>query len=174
MKQTSENKKTKSYVGLGSNLGNRLGNIRFALAAMGQMPGSSVLRMSAVYETEPYGNPGQPKFLNAAVEIETALEPTTLLKSLQRIEHHLGRVRQAKWEPRVIDLDILYFGNQVIDTPELKVPHPELSLRRFALVPLCDLIPEFEDPTSRQKVKVLLQKISRTHKDIIKLETVNF
>jgi len=174
MKQAAENKKTKSYVGLGSNLGNRLGNIRFALAAMGQMPGSSVLRMSAVYETEPVGNADQPKFLNAAVELETSLDPAVLLKSLQRIEHHMGRVRQVKWEPRVIDLDILFFGSQVIDTPELKVPHPELSLRGFVLVPLCDLIPEFEDPASRQKVKVLLKKLPRSQKDIIKLETANF
>ena len=100
----------------------------------------------AVYETEPFGNADQPKFLNAAVELETSLEPMVLLKSLQRVEHHMGRVRQVKWEPRVIDLDILYFGSQVIDTPELKVPHPELSLRGFVLVPLCDLIPDFEDP----------------------------
>jgi 2-amino-4-hydroxy-6-hydroxymethyldihydropteridine diphosphokinase len=174
MKQTSENNKTKTYIGLGSNLGNRLGNIRFALAAMGQMPGSAVIRMSAVYETEPVGNAAQPKFLNAAVELETSLEPTVLLKSLQRIEHHMGRVRQVKWEPRVIDLDILYFGSQVIDTPELTVPHPELSLRGFVLVPLCDLIPEFEDPASRQKVKALLKKLIRTPKDIIKLETAKF
>ncbi|MDO9693815.1 MAG: 2-amino-4-hydroxy-6-hydroxymethyldihydropteridine diphosphokinase [Candidatus Latescibacteria bacterium] len=174
MKQTAENKRTRSYIGLGSNLGNRLGNIRFALAAMGQMPGSSVLRMSAVYETEPFGNADQPKFLNAAVELETSLEPAVLLKSLQRIEHHMGRVRQVKWEPRVIDLDILYFGNLVIDTPDLKVPHPELSLRGFVLVPLCDLIPDFEDPASRQKVKVLLKKILRTKGDVKKMETANF
>jgi len=174
MKQTAENKKTKTYIGLGSNLGNRLGNIRFALAAMGQMPGSSVLRMSAVYETEPVGNADQPKFLNAAVELETSLEAAALLKSLQRIEHHMGRVRQVKWEPRVIDLDILYYGSLVIDSPELKVPHPELSLRGFVLVPLCDLIPEFEDPANRLKVKVLLKKLIRTPKDIIKLETANF
>lgn len=174
MKQSAGNKKTKSYIGLGSNLGNRLGNIRFALAAMGQMPGSKVLRMSGVYETEPYGNPGQPKFLNAAVELETSMEPAMLLKSLQRVEHHMGRVRQVKWEPRVIDLDILYFGSQVIDTPQLKVPHPELSLRGFVLVPLSDLIPDFEDPVKKQKVKVLLKKIPRTPKDIIKIETANF
>ena len=174
MKQTAENKKTKSYIGLGSNLGNRLGNIRFALAAMGQMPGSSVLRMSGVYETEPFGNADQPKFLNAAVELETSLEPMVLLRSLQRIEQHMGRVRQVKWEPRVIDLDILYFGSQVIDIPDLKVPHPELSLRGFVLVPLCDLIPEFEDPASRQKVKVLLKKVPRTKGDIKKMETANF
>lgn len=174
MKQAAGNKRIKSYIGLGSNLGNRLGNIRFALAAMGQMPGSKVLRMSGVYETEPYGNPDQPKFLNAAVELETSLEPAALLRSLQRVEHHMGRVRQVKWEPRVIDLDILYFGVQVIDSPELKVPHPELSLRGFVLVPLSDLIPDFEDPVKGQKVKTLLKKISRTPKDIIKLETANF
>lgn len=174
MKQSAGNKRTKSYIGLGSNLGNRLGNIRFALAAMGQMPGSKVLRMSGVYETEPYGNPDQPKFLNAAVELETSLEPAVLLKSLQRVEHHMGRVRQVKWEPRVIDLDILYFGSQVIDTPELKVPHPELFLRGFVLVPLSDLIPDYEDPVKRQKVKALLKKIPRTPKDIIKIETANF
>jgi 2-amino-4-hydroxy-6-hydroxymethyldihydropteridine diphosphokinase len=174
MKTAAQNNKNKTYIGLGSNLGNRLGNIRFALAAMGQMPGSSVIRMSAVYETEPVGNAAQPKFLNAAVELETSLEPSVLLKSLQRIEHHMGRVHQVKWEPRVIDLDILFFGSQVINTPDLKVPHPELSLRGFVLVPLCDLIPEFEDPASRLKVKALLKKIKRTQKDIVKLETANF
>jgi 2-amino-4-hydroxy-6-hydroxymethyldihydropteridine diphosphokinase len=174
MKQASENIKVKAYIGLGSNLGNRLGNIRFALAAMGQMPGSSVIRMSAVYETEPLGNADQPKFLNAAVELETSLEPMVLLRSLQRVEQHMGRVRQVKWEPRVIDLDILYFGSQVIDDPDLKVPHPELSLRGFVLVPLCDLIPEFEDPVKSQKVKAMLKMIPRTRGDVKKIETANF
>jgi 2-amino-4-hydroxy-6-hydroxymethyldihydropteridine diphosphokinase len=174
MKPSSPNKKSKAYIGLGSNLGNRLGNIRFALAAMGQMPGSSVLRMSAVYETEPVGTAGQPKFLNAAVELETSLEPSLLLNSLQRIEHHMGRVRQVKWEPRVIDLDILYYGSLVIDTPELKVPHPEAKDRGFVLVPLCDLDPELVDPVIRQPVKALLKKIPRTKGDIKKLETANF
>jgi 2-amino-4-hydroxy-6-hydroxymethyldihydropteridine diphosphokinase len=174
MKQASENIKVKAYIGLGSNLGNRLGNIRFALAAMGQMPGSSVIRMSAVYETEPLGNADQPKFLNAAVELETSLEPMVLLRSLQRVEQHMGRVRQVKWEPRVIDLDILYFGSQVIDDPDLKVPHPELSLRGFVLVPLYDLIPEFEDPVKSQKVKAMLKMIPRTRGDVKKIETANF
>jgi 2-amino-4-hydroxy-6-hydroxymethyldihydropteridine diphosphokinase len=102
------------------------------------------------------------------------MEPAVLLKSLQRVEHHMGRTRQVKWEPRVIDLDILYFGSQVINTPDLKIPHPELSLRGFVLVPLCDLIPEFEDPASRQKIKALLKKVPRTKGDVKKLETANF
>jgi 2-amino-4-hydroxy-6-hydroxymethyldihydropteridine diphosphokinase len=173
MKKEAGNK-IRAYLGLGSNLGSRLSNIRFALAAIGQIPGVKMLRTSSIYETEPYGNSEQPPFLNAALEIETTLNPEDLLKALQRVEHHMGRTRKKKWEPRVIDLDILYFGNQVIGEPGLSVPHPDLHNRDFVLIPLNDLIPRFTDPLRQSTVQTMLKRLNAGGRKVKKLETANF
>lgn len=140
---------TVAYIGLGSNLGAREENLRVALErlrALGQ------LRVSSVRETEPVGVTDQPRFLNAAAELETDLGPRELLARLLEIERELGRERAAekRWGPRPIDLDLLVYGEEAIDEPGLTVPHPRLAERRFALEPLHELAPELRLPDGRR------------------------
>jgi 2-amino-4-hydroxy-6-hydroxymethyldihydropteridine diphosphokinase len=129
---------TRAFVGLGSNLGDREENLRRALARLGEL---GPVRASLVRETDPVGITDQPKFLNAAAELATDLPPRELLERLLEIERELGRDRatERRWGPRVIDLDLLLFGEEVIDEPGLTVPHPRLADRRFVLEPLCEL-----------------------------------
>jgi len=127
------------FVGLGSNLGDRAPILRAAVALMEER-GLKVTRTSSVWETAPIPD-DQPQFLNAAVAIETGLEPLALLKLLKQIEHDLGRRPTRRWGPRTIDLDILFYDDLNLDTPELTIPHPEASDRRFVLVPLAEICP---------------------------------
>jgi 2-amino-4-hydroxy-6-hydroxymethyldihydropteridine diphosphokinase len=132
-----------AVIGLGSNLGDRratLSRARIELGALG-----SVVTASCLYETAPVGPP-QPMFLNAAVALRTNVAPPGLLAALLAIEQQLGRVRRERWGPRTIDLDILWIGSTIWDSPELTVPHPELRRRAFALRPLLDVAPEATDP----------------------------
>jgi len=128
------------YVGLGSNLGERERNLRLALECLAEL---GPVRSSAFRETEPVGITEQPKFLNAVAALETELGPRELLDTLLEIERGLGRDRSAeqRWGPRAIDLDLLLYGNEVIDEPGLTVPHPRLGERLFVLQPLHDLAP---------------------------------
>jgi 2-amino-4-hydroxy-6-hydroxymethyldihydropteridine diphosphokinase len=127
---------TPAYVGLGSNLGDREALIRRAAEAIG------AVRLSTIRETEPWGLEDQPSYLNAVAELETALSARQLLDRLLDVERELGRERVGPpWGPRTIDLDLLLYGDQVIDEPGLRVPHPYLLERRFALEPLAELIP---------------------------------
>ena len=122
---------TRAYVGLGANLGDREGTIRRAAALLGAS------RLSPIVETEPWGYPDQPRFLNAVAEVETELTPRRLLDRLLEIERELGRVRGGpRYGPRTIDLDLLLYGDQVVEEPGLTVPHPRLAERLFALEPL--------------------------------------
>jgi 2-amino-4-hydroxy-6-hydroxymethyldihydropteridine diphosphokinase len=133
---------TRVYVGIGANLGDRQAMIVRAVEALAARPGVAVLRRSTLRETEPWGMVDQPRFLNGAVELETELEPRDLLAVLLDIERELGRTRDgARWGPRSIDLDVLVYGDVVIDEPGLVVPHPRLAQRRFALEPLAELDP---------------------------------
>ncbi len=125
-----------AYVGLGSNLGDREALIRRAAEAIG------AVRLSTIRETEPWGLADQPSYLNAVAELETALSARELLDRLLDVERELGRERAGpRWGPRTIDLDLLLYGDQVIDEPGLRVPHPYLLERRFVLEPLAELIP---------------------------------
>ncbi|MGI8425429.1 MAG: 2-amino-4-hydroxy-6-hydroxymethyldihydropteridine diphosphokinase [Actinomycetota bacterium] len=133
------------FVGLGSNLGDRLTNLRQALALMSHK-GVIVNNVSSVYETEPVGPP-QPNYLNAVCEVETHLRPQGLLVSLKTIEKEMGRAPAERWGPRSIDLDILLYGDQTIDSLYLKVPHKELLNRTFMLIPLHELAPDLLLPT---------------------------
>jgi 2-amino-4-hydroxy-6-hydroxymethyldihydropteridine diphosphokinase len=127
---------TRAYVGLGSNLGDREVLIRRAAAAIG------AVRLSTIRETEPWGLAEQPPYLNAVAELETSLSARGLLDRLLAVERELGRERVGpRWGPRTIDLDLLLYGDQVIDEPGLRVPHPYLLERRFVLEPLAELIP---------------------------------
>jgi len=144
------------YIGLGSNVGDRLGFLDSAVLALGGLNNTKIVGMSSVYETEPYGNKGQPEFLNMAVELESSLESDELFSGLQSIEAKLGRQRTERWGPREIDLDLLYFGKEVVNQKKLQVPHPEVGLRRFVLVPLNEIAHFFIDPARRKNISELL------------------
>jgi 2-amino-4-hydroxy-6-hydroxymethyldihydropteridine diphosphokinase len=128
-----------AYVGVGSNMGDRLENLSTAVRELARTPGVRCVRSSSVYETAPVGGPEQGDFLNAVVEISTELEPHALLEALQRIENELGRVRAERFGPRTIDLDLLLYGDEEIDDPDLTVPHPRIRERAFVVVPLMEL-----------------------------------
>ncbi len=128
-----------AFIGLGSNLGDRERVIADAVALLDEHPGIEVLRASTLRETEPWGPVEQPRFLNGAVAVETTLASRPLLEALLDVERRLGRVRDERWGPRTIDLDLLLYGDAVVDEPGLTVPHPRLRERAFALEPLLEL-----------------------------------
>ncbi len=130
---------SKVYLGIGSNLGNRNKNINTAIKKLGGIEGIEVTRVSSLIETEPEGGPPQNKFLNGAIEIKTKLPPHELLKQLKRIEKELGRVKTIKNGPRPIDLDILFYGDEKINSSHLKIPHPRMHKREFVMRPLKEL-----------------------------------
>ena len=127
------------YIGIGSNLGNRRKKIDVAIEKLRQVSEVEVKKVSSIYETEPVGGPKQPDYLNAVIEIETMLGPRKLLAALHEIEGHLGRKRSIKDGPRTIDLDILTYGDEKIDEPDLKIPHPRMNEREFVLKPIEEL-----------------------------------
>jgi 2-amino-4-hydroxy-6-hydroxymethyldihydropteridine diphosphokinase len=133
---------TRAFLGLGSNLGDRE---RFLADALGSL-GDSVRAVSDVYETEPVGGPGgQDPFLNLVAELDTDLEPHDLLAVCRRLESAAERVREVRWGPRTLDVDVLWIDGVVLDDPELTVPHPRMRQRRFVLAPLSELAPELVD-----------------------------
>lgn len=143
------------YLSLGSNLGDREGCLRRAIALVGAA-GVRVLRVSSLYETEPLEVRDQPRFLNLVVEAETELFPKQLLARLQKIELDLGRRRTRPKGPRPIDIDILLYGRSAIESAELTVPHPRLADRRFVLEPLAELAPELRHPVNQRTIRELL------------------
>ena len=138
------------YLGLGTNLGDRLANLQKAADEL--PPQVIVRRASSIYESEPWGYTDQPAFLNQVLEVETSLPPSDLLDYLKHIERKLGRQPTFRFGPRLIDLDILFYGNQVIDLPDLAIPHPRLPERAFMLVPLAELAPHLRHPASHKTV----------------------
>ncbi len=146
-----------ALIGLGSNLGDRLANLRGAIAALGHMPGVRVREVSSFHETEPVGGPpGQGMFLNAVAVVETELEPLPLLLALRGIETQFGRERTVHWGERTLDLDLLLFDDRIIDTPELCVPHPRMCTRRFVLEPLVEVAAAAIDPVTRRPFAAIL------------------
>ena len=137
-------------VGLGSNLGDRLANLRGAVAELGTTSGLTVLGRSSVFESMAAGGPPQPDYLNAAVLLQSALCPAELCARTAGIEHALGRVRPdaVRWGPRTLDIDLLWSRGLVLEDPELELPHPRLTVRAFALQPLLELVPDACDPRS--------------------------
>ncbi|MCD9088799.1 2-amino-4-hydroxy-6-hydroxymethyldihydropteridine diphosphokinase [Stenotrophomonas sp. SY1] len=131
-------------IGLGANLGDAQGTVRAAIQALGQLPGTRLLAASRLYGTPAWGNEAQPDFVNAVAVLETTLAAPALLEQLLATERGFGRVRDPAlhWGPRMLDLDLLLYGTQVIDLPQLKVPHPYLHQRAFALLPLAEVAPE--------------------------------
>jgi 2-amino-4-hydroxy-6-hydroxymethyldihydropteridine diphosphokinase len=148
---------TLALIGLGSNLGDRKARLDAAVAALGRTAGIAVVKVSGYHETRPVGGPpGQGDYLNAAVAIETSLEPLELLHVLQEIERDGGRVRTEHWGPRTVDLDLLLFGDRVLAGRELEVPHPRMAERRFVLEPLAEIAPGMIDPVSGRTIAELL------------------
>jgi len=136
-----------AYVGIGSNLGERRTTIRDALALLAADPELEVEAVSAIRETDPVGVVDQPLFLNAAVRLTTGIAPRSLLERLLAVEQQLGRVRTGeRYGPRTIDLDLLLYGDEIVDEPGLRVPHPRLAERRFVLEPLAELDPSLVVP----------------------------
>jgi len=153
------------FIGIGGNLGDRAGNYREAIARLQMLPETKIVRQSSIYETEPVGDVrGGGRFLNGVVELETELEAPALLTRLQAIERIMGRKRvrgrkpraRGPYRPRIIDLDLLFFDKEVIDTRNLHVPHPRLHERRFVLVPMSELAPALIHPKLNHSISELL------------------
>lgn len=156
-----EDKKKKVFIGLGSNLGDRRSYLEAACCELSAHPGIRVLQRSSLYETEPLGYLDQGWFLNQVVEMETILDAEQLLSFTQGIEDDLGRKRSLRWGPRVIDLDILLYGDLVLNLPKLIIPHPRMYERQFVLVPLAEIAGKFLHPdgkTSREHMEILQRK----------------
>jgi len=140
---------------IGGNLGNRPLLLQQAVQLIEQQAGK-VVKLSGLYETAPWGNVQQPDYLNQALQISTPLPPLPLLHTLLNIEREIGRIRQQKWGARVIDIDIIFYNDEVISLPELKIPHPRMQNRQFVLVPLNEILPDWVHPIFQQTVHALL------------------
>lgn len=147
------------YLALGTNLGDREANLQKAKELM--EPKVQILRESGIYATPPWGYTDQPEFLNQVIEVDTLLHPLPLLQKLKRIEKALGRVETFRNGPRLIDLDILFYDQEILDGKRIQIPHPRLQDRAFVLVPLDELAPDFVHPVLGETVHELLMKIDR-------------
>jgi len=148
-----------TYLLLGSNLGNRMKYIASAISEVEAKLGS-IGRRSSLYQTASWGKHDQPDFLNQVIELKTSLEPKDLLSGILGIESDLGRKRIEKWGSRTIDIDILIYDDQIVNEPELIIPHPYLAFRRFCLMPLCEIAPEFLHPVLKKNIQELLLELS--------------
>ena len=145
-----------AYLGLGSNLGNRLAFLRGGRDTLVSQPGIELIQTSGVYETEAIGGPeGNPLFLNTVLEIQTSLEAHQLLKACLAVEDEFGRSRPVRWAPRTLDIDILFYSDQVICEERLTIPHPRLQGRDFVLAPLMEIAPDFKHPLLDQTITEL-------------------
>lgn len=152
------------YLGIGSNLGNRRLNIMESFHHLKQSGQLSDLRMSKIYETEPLDGTDQPFFLNTVIEAKTHLSPFELLDLCQKIEHNMGRKRDKhhRWAAREIDIDILFFEDRIIETPNLTIPHPDIPFRSFVIEPMLELNPNFIHPDKHITIQVLHDNLIRT------------
>jgi 2-amino-4-hydroxy-6-hydroxymethyldihydropteridine diphosphokinase len=154
------------YLGLGSNLGNRLSNLNAAQTSLA--PHLSILAASPVYETAPWGYADQPAFLNQVLLVETDLSPVDLLAVLKKAEGELGRVSTFRYGPRLIDMDILFYDDLVLETPDLVIPHPRLAERAFVLVPLADLAPDLRHHILGKTIRELLSTVDASQVHLFK------
>jgi len=156
------------YLGLGSNLGRCQYNLDRALDFLSQR--LRVEKVSSVYDTEPVGNTNQPRFLNQVCQVSTGLEPIALLTLLKGIESKLGRLPHTSNGPRPIDIDILFYGDQVMETPKLVIPHPRLTERAFVLIPLAEIAPELVHPVNGKTITELKRQLQAGVQGVIKWE----
>ncbi len=145
-----------AYIGFGSNIGDRLKHIQNAIHALSKTEGITLRQVSSIYKTAPVGFEAQGEFLNGVVAIQTTLSPLALLHTLKDIETAVGRQHRIRWGPREIDLDLLIYGDICLETEKLVVPHPEMHLRRFVLVPLAEIALELVHPVFHETVQGLL------------------
>ncbi len=159
-----------AFLGLGSNLGNPKENILRAIQQLSSLPNTKILNQSSLYRTEPIGNTNQNWFLNSVVQVQTNYSPRELLISLMALEKGMGRMRIEKWGPRIIDLDILYFDDLIINEEELQIPHPGISERCFVLVPLNEIAPDYIHPELKKSNRNLLGELSQEQQQVEKLD----
>jgi 2-amino-4-hydroxy-6-hydroxymethyldihydropteridine diphosphokinase len=162
----------RAFIGFGTNLGDRAANYREAVQRIAALPTTRVVRQSSIYETEPVGDI-KGAFINGVVEVETELAPDALMRRLLAIERLMGRKRvrgkkpdnsRAKYRPRIIDLDLLFFDNEIVDTRTLKVPHPRLHERRFVLAPMSELAPALIHPKLNASISEMLAALKSPHR----------
>lgn len=158
-----------AYIGFGSNIGDRLTHIQNAIHALSKTEGIILQEISSVYKTDPVGYETQAHFLNGVAAIQTDLPPLSLLHALKDIETAIGRKHRIRWGPREIDLDILIYGDLCLQTEKLVIPHPEMHLRRFVLVPLAEIAPDLVHPVFQETVQTLLERLG-DDKSVLKKE----
>lgn len=147
------------FIGLGSNMGHKRDNMEQAAAMISNIPDVDLIRCSSLYQTEPWGKTDQDIFINQVIEVETDLSAQELLRALQDIEIKMGRQRKEKWGPRIIDLDILLYGNEVMDDLDLQIPHPHMRERLFVLVPLYEIGPDLRFPDDGATIEEVLSSV---------------
>ncbi|HJT72875.1 MAG TPA: 2-amino-4-hydroxy-6-hydroxymethyldihydropteridine diphosphokinase [Chitinophaga sp.] len=145
----------KAILLIGGNLGDRTAHLRQAVDQINEQVGR-VEKISAIYETAAWGVTEQPDYLNQALLVNTLLDALTLLRTVLDIEHDIGRIRRQKWGARVIDIDIIFFNDEIINLPELKIPHPQMQYRQFVLVPLKEILPHWQHPVLHKDITELL------------------
>ncbi|MBK9337627.1 MAG: 2-amino-4-hydroxy-6-hydroxymethyldihydropteridine diphosphokinase [Lewinellaceae bacterium] len=155
------------FLGIGSNVGDRAANLRTAYNHIHRLIGK-VAKFSHIYETEPWGNEEQEAFLNQVIMINTTMDPRELLEAATKIEREMGRVRKEKWGPRIIDIDILFYGKRIIRDKGLEIPHPELHKRAFVLVPLLEIAPDLMHPVLKKPIDELYMACEDTS-DVVML-----
>lgn len=147
------------YLGLGSNLGDRAGAVRESVDLIAAGGDIEIRGLSSLYVTKPWGNEDQPDFVNAVAEADTQLEPAEVLARAKMVEVEMGRAKREKWGPREIDIDLLLYGDEVIQTDNLRVPHPGIEERAFVLVPLLELAPDLVHPVTGKRLDESLRRL---------------
>ena len=158
-----------AYIGIGSNLGDKASNCRHSLEQIDQLPGCEVTARSDMFRTEPEGVTGQDWYANCVLEITTTQGPHQILAGLMGIESSMGRIRKKRWEARIIDLDLLLFGWEIIESRDLVIPHPLMHKRRFVLEPLAQLAPDLVHPVLKTTIRQLLNQLPVQHERSVEL-----
>jgi 2-amino-4-hydroxy-6-hydroxymethyldihydropteridine diphosphokinase len=164
----TELKPVMAYVGLGANLGDPRLQLQEALARLAASEEIEVTKISSFYLNPPLGPPDQPWYVNAVAQLRTRLTPEELLRVLHRVEREMGRFRQERWGPRLIDLDLLLYGGEILSGPDLKLPHPEMQCRSFVLVPLAEIAPQAWHPILKKTAAELLAELDPRDRETLK------